>query len=477
MPRTALSKSARHSDKQKLILIILGLLALASVFLLPLLETGPWIVGNDDMETITPEVLPTTVNPSTAAELTRYRQESQTVLAQIIPIRDRLQSQNVDMWAAVEFQQTMREIETGDQQYNFGEYKASLDNYQQALNGISKLEELGRQTLATALSDGLQAIESLNVAVASTSSELASAIAPDDQAVKVLSARLETLPQVVRQLELGDEARNRKDLDTAQTAYQNAVELDPLHSRASESLSSIKTEITDRAFRRQMSRGFAALENNDFDQAQNAFRQANSVYPGHAAVASAMTQVGNRQSQRRVSQEIQRAVELESREEWQQSLEVYESLLRQDPSLTEVKAKLIPVKVRADLDREMEDLIDDPLKLSNPVEYRRAQTVLNNARSIPNPEQRLHNQIAALESLLVTAVSTVEVVFQSDNQTNVTLFRVAELGRFEQTSLKLKPGRYVAAGNRKGFRDVRVEFTITGTPADKPIVVRCEESI
>jgi hypothetical protein len=41
----------------------------------------------------------------------------------------------------------------------------------------------------------------------------------------------------------------------------------------------------------------------------------------------------------------------------------------------------------------------------------------------------------------------------------------------------LRPGRYIAAGTRKGFRDVRVEFTITGEPLSEAIVVSCEEPI
>ena len=76
-----------------------------------------------------------------------------------------------------------------------------------------------------------------------------------------------------------------------------------------------------------------------------------------------------------------------------------------------------------------------------------------------------------------TALSPVNVTFQSDNLTAVTLYRVAELGQFVETSLVLKPGRYIVAGTRLGYRDVRVEFTITGEPLDAPIVVRCDVPI
>ncbi len=68
-------------------------------------------------------------------------------------------------------------------------------------------------------------------------------------------------------------------------------------------------------------------------------------------------------------------------------------------------------------------------------------------------------------------------MFRSDNQTHVILFRVAELGRFEQVSVKLRPGKYIAAGTRSGYRDVRIEFTVTGERQEEAIVVRCEEPI
>jgi hypothetical protein len=102
---------------------------------------------------------------------------------------------------------------------------------------------------------------------------------------------------------------------------------------------------------------------------------------------------------------------------------------------------------------------------------------LQDAVGIPNPGPRLGGQIAELDSMLKIANSPVDVVFRSDNQTHVVLFRVAELGQFDQLSLKLRPGKYVVAGTRSGYRDVRVEFTVSGKPREQAIIVRCEEPI
>ncbi len=125
----------------------------------------------------------------------------------------------------------------------------------------------------------------------------------------------------------------------------------------------------------------------------------------------------------------------------------------------------------------MNGVFDDPLKLSTASVFRTAQATLNDALGIANPGDKLRAQIAKLENLLDLALLPVKVVFQSDNLTNVTLFRVAEMGRFEQRSLKLKPGRYIAGGTRAGFRDVRIEFTVTGKQVVEPVVVRCVEPI
>lgn len=470
-------RPVKHSGGQKITLIVLGVVALATVFLLPMFISEPLIFGQPKDARAPPPISSTAVAPSTAAEKTKYRQDSQALLAQIIAVRDRLVEQNVDRWAAADFQQALKKIEAGDEEYNFGEYRESLDDYQQALEQFTQIEERGKQMLARSLADGFDAVESLNTVMASESVDLATAIAPHDPRVQNLAGRAAILPELADVIEQGDVARDRGELEAARAAYERAVRLDPAHRRAAASLNSLGTEITDSIFNGHMSRGLAALERGDWEGARAAFHDADTVYSGHSAVQQGLAQVENRKSLSAVNQRIKEAAALEGREEWQQAVEVYEALLAEDPSLTGAKVKLIPSRVRADLDARLSEYIEEPLSLANATGYREGQLVLTDARSISNPGPRLTEQIITLEDLLVAAVSIVEVVFQSDNLTHVVLFRVAELGQFEQTSVKLRPGRYVVAGTRKGFRDVRVEFTVTGKPLDKPIVVRCEEPI
>jgi tetratricopeptide (TPR) repeat protein len=469
--------TASHSKTQKITLIVLGLVVAGTVFLLPQFVTEPWVSGDVDDLPVVPESSPSTVLPSTAAELTRYRQDSQGVLAEIVAIRDRLRESNVERWAEVEFQQALDMIAAGDERYGYGDYQSSLERFRQARSRLAGIEELGQQKLADARLEAEAAIESLNLNVASASSELASLIAPRNPDVQKLSMRVGTLARVAGYIEAGDQALARNYYQAAQAEYRKAVDLDPLHQRAARSLALANREVTASTFRGHMSRGFAALESQDYDGARSAFLEAGKISRGDVAVEKALAQVENRESGSLVSRELERAAELESREEWREAASIYETLLIDDPSLIDARVSLIPARVRADLDERLSGYVEEPLRLSSETEYHAAQVALEDARGIANPGQRLLRQIARLDILVEVANSAVDIVFRSDNQTHVVLFRVADMGRFEQVSVKLRPGEYVAAGTRAGYRDVRVEFTVTGESLAEPIVVLCEEPI
>jgi hypothetical protein len=168
---------------------------------------------------------------------------------------------------------------------------------------------------------------------------------------------------------------------------------------------------------------------------------------------------------------------LEAQEKWQQATEVYQQLLATDSSLTDIRVKQIPARVRADLEQRIEKVLRDPLALSASSQFRRGQKVLEDATGIPNPGPRLKRQIAEMQRVLKASQTPVEVVLTSDSNTYVTLFRVAKLGVFDKTAVSLKPGRYIVAGTRIGFRDVRIEFTVTGEQFDQPIAISCSEAI
>jgi tetratricopeptide (TPR) repeat protein len=465
----------RQIGVQKILVTVLLLVASAVIFILPKSVTEPWINYSSQSQKPLPAI--TAVSPSTAAEKTQYRQDSQNFLAQIILYRDRLKEKRVDLWGAFEFKQAMLQIERGDNQYQYGEYAKSVASYQAALDGLSALETSGKSIFANAVNDAANAIEDSILSTATSAVELASAMAPDNNKVQQLSQRVANLPQLIEAMQQGEKFSALSQLSAAKKAFNRAVSLDPEHKKAAAALATTVQKITEQRFRDHMSEGFSALNNDNFEQAKAAFNRAASVYANHPAIEQALAQLETRRSQLWVTRNMARAQEFQQQEKWQQAKSVYQKLLLADATLTDVLVKQIPVNVRADLDSRIESIIADPLSLSASSQLRKAQTALRDASGIVTPGTRLKTQIAALEQIIKSSQTPIEVALNSDRNTQVTLFKVARLGTFDKTKVSLKPGRYIAAGTRSGYRDVRVEFTVTDKGFDTPITISCNEAI
>jgi hypothetical protein len=107
----------------------------------------------------------------------------------------------------------------------------------------------------------------------------------------------------------------------------------------------------------------------------------------------------------------------------------------------------------------------------------KATLLVVNITRMPEIGSRLAAQRDELSRLLKRAVTPIPVALVSDNLTDVSVYKVGNLGNFASKELTLRPGTYVAVGIRPGFRDVRLEFRVAPEIDMQPVVVRCEEQI
>ena len=70
------------------------------------------------------------------------------------------------------------------------------------------------------------------------------------------------------------------------------------------------------------------------------------------------------------------------------------------------------------------------------------------------------------------------VTLESDNKTEVMVYKVGRIGTFLTKTLELRPGAYTVTGKRRGYRDVRIQLVVEpGVIPGKPVIIRCEERI
>ena len=449
----------------------LVLLALVVIVILPGRLSEPLLV----IET-QPEQPLQIETPLSEAKKAEFRRSAQKLLQEILQQQRALNAQGVTTWAPNRMAEAEKSLDSGEKLYARGDYEAAMAAYQQAASQFGALENLAKNTLRDALASGREALAEYSQTEAVYAFGLALTIAPDNIEAQQGLTRAKALPQTTPLLEKAEQQLAAEQYSAAIVSLEQLLAIDAAHPDAQALLATARQQAQQQRFTRAMSEGYSALAAGNFSIAREAFTRAQSIAPNSGEPATALAQVDTEQEQRSVNQTLLQARSLEQQEQWQAALDLYTQLLADDPSLTPAKVAKIPAQVRADLDKKMVDTLAEPLKLGNDRRYAAARALLNDARTIDNPGPRLRDQINRLDDLLLKARTAFAIELVSDQQTQVEIFRVGELGQFAQKVVNLRPGVYTAAGHRKGYRDVQVEFVVDGSPLD-PIAIVCSEPI
>jgi hypothetical protein len=168
---------------------------------------------------------------------------------------------------------------------------------------------------------------------------------------------------------------------------------------------------------------------------------------------------------------------LESREEWKGAVREYEAALAIDPHVTFAVEGKERAQKRAELDDALAFHAQHPERLSAPAVAREVEQLLERARGVQPAGPDLERKVTALEAQLARARTPVAVVIESDGLTELTLSRVGPLGTLTRRSLELVPGSYTLTGSRRGYRDVRRQFSVAPGAAPPPVALRCQEAL
>ena len=415
--------------------------------------------------------------PWDEAQQARLRKASQDLLEQMLAAQNVLEQKGVKTWGADPYDHALSLAKQGDAAYGAQQFQQANDAYGRALQEMTALVKSIPDVFSKTLEKGEKALAEGNANAAADAFALALTIKPDDVAAKRGLQRARTLDQVLALMEKGNQLQQNGELDEARRVYRQALDLDAYAPQASKALGQVEQKIRDRSFNNSMSSGYAALEKNRLADAGKAFEQALKLKPGATEAKSALEQTALRITNGRIELYLSQAREYETRENWSAAVGAYDQALSLDGSLVPARQGRQQAAARAALDQKLENTLSRPERLTDKAVRDEATALAQQAGAIADPGPRLSRQSKMLSDLLQLAGTPIAVTFKSDNQTNVTLYKVGDLGRFENRQLSLLPGHYVAVGNRQGYRDVRVEFIVYAGKSVPPVVVRCDEEI
>ncbi|TFH75613.1 hypothetical protein E3V39_05800 [Gammaproteobacteria bacterium LSUCC0112] len=476
-------------------LAALVLLALAVIFVLPN------VVQQYELP-LTPRVaqpiVETPANPAPAqaatpalspfeeAQIARQRREAQDALASLLERQTDLNVTNVSAWATEEYDAAVASARRGDEFYRVANFADATLAYQESDQALAQLQERRPQEFERLMALGEAALLASNAPTALESFSLASQIDLTSAAAVDGMRRAQVLDDVERLLAEGDELQNSGRLDEGRALFEQASALDSSHPRISELMARNAQLQIDARFTQAMSEGFALLQQSQSDQAIVAFERALQIKPGNPQAQEAIDQTRTELTLQAIEAQRTRALSLESAEQWKEAISAYDAILALDSNLVFAQEGRDYSARRVQLDELLELNLNNPLRLSEAAAFDEANAVLkiatDLARDLSQDAQmsmgpRLQSQITRTEQLLQQMQIPVQLTLVSNNATNVTIFQVGQLGTFTETTLQLKPGRYVAVGTRPGYRDVREEFVVGFGQQLNSVTISCNEQV
>jgi serine/threonine protein kinase/tetratricopeptide (TPR) repeat protein len=238
----------------------------------------------------------------------------------------------------------------------------------------------------------------------------------------------------------------------------------------------VKASFNDDGYAQAAGEGFAALGAGRLNEARASFDRARALRPDGAEAQEGLRRVAAASSVRSFGAMRTHAQDLEADERWEDALDVYRSVLRQDRSQEFAQAGKARAEARLQLDGSLQELLDHPERLSSPNVREEATRLLQTAAEESSPGPVLSSQVARLTALLPGMDQVVRVSLVSDSLTQVAIPGVGTFGSFSQRDVQLRPGHYTVIGTRDGFRDVQREITVSPGQENQTVKVSCDES-
>lgn len=232
----------------------------------------------------------------------------------------------------------------------------------------------------------------------------------------------------------------------------------------------------DLAFKRYISEGLRAFRNKDYVTAKTALEKAQALRPYSTEVKQKLVLVNDAIKQQQTDEKLQAARTAETKEQWDKAIKAYNKVLQAAPSLQAA----VDGKNRAEKYQKYmkftQFYLNKPEALHSDKNLAKVKRFLKQAPSISPKGPKLASQIEKLNQLVQKIQIPVAVTIESDKNTEVEIYRVGKLGRFNTKELTLRPGNYTVVGWRNGYKDVRKKISVEpGKPLTATII--CTEKI
>ncbi len=355
------------------------------------------------------------------------------------------------------------------------EYNRAIEEYRDATNQLRDFVDAREKEFEQSFEVGYTALVERDLHQARTQLEYATQIKPHDPALESALERLKKLPEVNALLRVSARASLRGNYDLAIEQLIQARHIDPQTEGLDVRLRELTQTKRDADFSAKLTQAYAALNANQLEAAKQGFESALRTRPDDTATKTGLDEVANRLNNAHIRNLKANAEKQERAGDWHSAQETFTRILEIDNNLQFARNGHERIRTALRLTAAMDQVLADPGQLSSSEAFDAAQQTLVGARGHDLVHQHHRTKIDQLSRLIETASTPLRIVFVSDNEMEVRLATVGDLGPFDRKVLSLRPGRYLLTGSANGCRDVRK--TIVVEAGMEPISIVCNEPI
>ena len=411
------------------------------------------------------------------ARLAAQKAAAEEKLTDYMQAKKALEAKGVSEWGNETYQDMTQISEEADQFLLENDYRAAAAKYEEAVAKAQILAGRVEPTLKQLLDEGQMALSQGNAEQAQQKFKVALLIDPNNAIAQQGLQRAQKLDTVMGLMASGNRHEKDGNISFALADYRAALQLDPDSKEAKQALARVKGQISDREFQTLMSEGLTALHKNNYELARAKLLKAKSFRPNSREVKDALAQVDQSIRLAKIEAYRRKATAAEQSENWSLALDAYQQALDIDPNVrfaAQGKQRSLEF-IR--IDKRINFFLNQPAALESDRQLDNAIQLIAEIEEIDRKGPRLKGQFEKLTRLVAAAQTPIKIILESDTFTEVAIYKVGRLGRFESQELSLRPGTYTVVGTRDGYQDVRRKIIIKPGQGPMRITVKCEVEI
>ncbi|MCU7818231.1 MAG: hypothetical protein KZQ57_05035 [gamma proteobacterium symbiont of Lucinoma myriamae] len=246
----------------------------------------------------------------------------------------------------------------------------------------------------------------------------------------------------------------------------------------------IKEKTLEKEFNKNISEYLSAIEKNQFVLAEKYLTEAKLVKANEPIIIEIRQRISNKRNQVTINELILSA---EKKEQWLQALKIYEKILSIDSDINSVIVKKQRANTYLKLNTILNKIIEKPERLNDDELLVNAKKLIQFVKlEIKEKQQQLYplrttpgltRKTSTADKIISDASILIKVTIQSDNLTEISIYKVGNFGKLIEKKLTLRPGHYTIVGSREGYRDIRKKLVITATDQLIVLNIKCKETI